>query len=83
MKTSTITATEANRAFSKLLRAVELGERFEITSHGRKIAIVAPVDSESEQRAQRTAAFADLQRHLAGIERVTVGAWSRDDLNQR
>ncbi len=46
MKTRTVTATEANRSFSKLLRAVEKGERVEITSHGRKIAVIAPAETE-------------------------------------
>src|SRR4029079_10499559 len=46
MKTSAVTATEANRSFSKLLRAVQRGERIEITSHGRTVAVLAPAESE-------------------------------------
>ena len=35
----TVTATEANRSLSRLLREVERGKRVVITSHGRKVAV--------------------------------------------
>lgn len=83
MKTQTMTATEANRSFSRLLDAVKRGARIAITSHGRTVAVVSPPESAAEERARRTAAFAELKRHLASVEHVTVGRWTRDDLNQR
>ena len=52
MKTRTVTATEANRSFSKLLRAVEHGERVEITSHGRKVAVIAPLETKASRETR-------------------------------
>lgn len=52
MKTRTVTATEANRSFSKLLRAVEHGERVEITSHGRKVAVIAPLETKAARETR-------------------------------
>lgn len=83
MKTSTVTATEANRSFSKLLRAVERGEKVEITSHGRKIAVLAPAEDEATRRARQMAALEKLQQRWANREFVVVGPWTRDDLNAR
>ena len=35
----TVTATEANRSLSKLLREIARGKRVVITSHGREVAV--------------------------------------------
>lgn len=83
MKTSTVTATEANRSFSKLLRAVEQGEKVEITSHGRKIAVLAPVEDEAARKERQLAALAKLEKRWAEREFTVVGPWTRDDLNAR
>jgi len=54
----TISAAEANRQFSKLLRAVEAGETITITSHGRPVARLCPVAGTVHDRehARRVAA---------------------------
>jgi prevent-host-death family protein len=86
MKTSTVTATEANRSFSRLLRAVERGERVEITSHGRKVAELRPIDGEEdreEARKRRLKALEVLKKRWATQKRITVGPWTREDLYER
>lgn len=83
MKTSTVTATEANRSFSKLLRAIQRGEKVEITSHGRKIAVLKPIDSQAPTREERLKAFEELKRHWATLEPVTIGPWTREELYER
>jgi prevent-host-death family protein len=83
MKTSTVTATEANRSFSRLLEAVKRGERVEITSHGRKIAVIQPIEDEENVRARQLAALAKLQKRWAEQKHITVGPWTRDDLYER
>jgi len=43
----TVSAAEANRQFSRILRAVEAGETFTVTSHGlpvARIALIEPAD---------------------------------------
>jgi prevent-host-death family protein len=83
MKTTSVTATEANRSFSKLLRAVERGENVEITSHGRKIAVLRPIDLEAPTREERLKALEKLKKHWATLEPITVGPWTRDELYER
>lgn len=72
MKTRTVTATEANRSFSKLLRAVERGDRVEITSHGRVVAIIAPAETEAS-RETRVKAIEKLKKRWAKVEAPAAG----------
>jgi prevent-host-death family protein len=83
MKTTTVTATEANRSFSKLLRAVERGERVEITSHGRTVAVLAPAEMEVPSREQRLKALEKLKKRWATQPHVTIGPWTREELYER
>ena len=83
MKISSVTATEANRSFSKLLRAVERGEKVEITSHGRKIAVLSPAELEGPSREQRLAALEKLKKRWAEQTPITVGPWTREELYER
>ena len=39
---ATISASEANRSFSSLLRQVAQGERFTVLSRGRPVAVISP-----------------------------------------
>ena len=82
-RTVTMTASEANRNFSAVLRAVSQGARVRVTSHGRPVAVVSSPTGDADSETRRAAAFAELKRHLAKVEHVTVGSWTRDDLNQR
>ena len=82
-ETITITATEANRNFSKLLREVEQGHCVTITSHGRKIASMSPVEDEDAKREKRIKALAALKAHWATMEHVTIGPWTREELYER
>ncbi len=71
-----ISAAEANRNFSKLLREVREGRSYVVTSHGRPVARIAPV---TEQRSQAKAA---LLAHLEArsVRRRPIGRWKRDEL---
>lgn len=72
-----ITAANANREFSALLRGVRRGESFVVTSHGRPIARVVPVSNGSEVReAARSTLFARLRNNPAR----SIGHWTREDL---
>jgi prevent-host-death family protein len=83
MKTNSVTATEANRSFSKLLRAVERGEKVEITSHGRKIAVLSPAELEGPTREQRLKALENLKTRWATQPHITIGPWTREELYER
>jgi prevent-host-death family protein len=83
MKTTSITATEANRSFSKLLRAVQRGEKIEITQHGRKVAVLAPAESEEVRQARQLAALEKLEKRWAMQQPITIGHWTRDEIYER
>jgi prevent-host-death family protein len=72
-----ISAAEANRRFSELLRTVKRGRSVVVTSHGRPVARIVPV-AEEERTAERARAvlFARLRTQRA----VKAGPWTRDQL---
>ena len=76
-----ISAAEANRAFSRLLREVkEEGRSFVVTSHGKPVAKLVPCGAAvATQEAARTALLA----RLAAQPVSDAGRWSRNDLYER
>ena len=79
----TVTATEANRSLSRLLREVAGGKRVVITSHGRKVAVMSPAERERPTREQRLAALEKLKETWATQEHITIGPWTREELYER
>ena len=73
----TITAGDANRHFSSLLRDAARGEVVTILSRGKAIATIGPVRSESRQR--EAAKFALLKR-LRQQQPSGARNWTRDEL---
>ena len=72
-----VSAADANRKFSKLLRTVREGHSYVVTSHGKAVAKIVPVEKNgSVARGARTA----LVKRLRSEPVVTIGPWSRDDL---
>ena len=50
-----VSASEANRSFSSLLRQVAQGQRFTVLSHGRPVATIAPAgDTAANRGASRS-----------------------------
>lgn len=82
----TVSAAEANRQFSKLLRAAREGERITITSHGEPVAEIGPVggrDPEEARRERLRGAQEALDAHWATVQPVVVGPWTRAELYKR
>jgi len=72
-----VSAADANRKFSKLLRAVRDGHSYVVTSHGKEVARIAPVDSHGAvARGARSA----LLKRLRSQPITTIGRWSRAEL---
>jgi prevent-host-death family protein len=72
-----ISAADANRHFSKLLRAVRRGHSYVVTSHGTPVAKIVPVGAHDEIMTKaRTALLARLRSQPA----VDIGPWTRDEL---
>ena len=79
----TVTATEANRSLSRLLREVAGGKRVVITSHGRKVAVMSPAEEQGPTPEQRLAALEKLKQRWSTQEHITIGPWTREELYER
>jgi prevent-host-death family protein len=73
----TISAAEANRRFSEILRGARDGETYVVTSHGRAVARITPV-SEAQDAAKRAALLRRLKSQRVG--RKGTLRWKRDEL---
>ena len=79
---TTISAADANREFSKLLRRVRDGHSVTIMSHGRPVAKLVPVSAEDRvAEAAKKALLARLRRQKDG--RIGAVTWTRDELHER
>jgi prevent-host-death family protein len=72
-----VSAADANRKFSLILRGVREGQSYIVTSHGRPVARIVPADKgESVVSSARATLLARLERQPV----VDAGRWTRDDL---
>jgi prevent-host-death family protein len=72
-----ISVTDAKRRFLRLLRDVRGGQSFVVTTRGRAVARIAPVD---DGRAIRASARSFLLGRLRSEAVVRIGRWKRDEL---
>jgi prevent-host-death family protein len=72
-----VSAADANRRFSELLRRVKSGHSVVVTSHGRAVAKLVPVGEDERTAAGARAA---LFERLRTGRVVKVGRWTRDEL---
>jgi antitoxin (DNA-binding transcriptional repressor) of toxin-antitoxin stability system len=73
-----VSASEANRSFSLLLRQMAQGETFTVLSRGRPIATISPAQpSHGAQQAARATLLARLGHQPASGE---SRRWRRDEL---
>ena len=74
---SPITAAEANRQFSTVLKHVRAGRSYVVTSHGQPVARIVPVQAgDHVTSAARRLLFA----RLRASRLTSIGAWRRDEL---
>ena len=72
-----ISAADANRNFSELLRAVREGQSVVVTSHGRPIARIVPIEKNENISVNARSA---LLKRLRSERVTTIGRWQRDEL---
>jgi prevent-host-death family protein len=73
----TVSAADANRRFSELLRTVREGRRIIVTSHGRPVAKIVPItEHDQTHRGARTGLISRLRAEPV----VDIGRWTRDEL---
>jgi prevent-host-death family protein len=79
----TVSAREANQAFSKLLQAVVEGEEVVITRRGKPVARLTPIMEESRD-AEREAEIERIIAHFReGVDLGEPVSWTRDELYER
>lgn len=79
----TISAAEANRQFSSLLRQVSRGETVTVLSHGRPVATISPAAEAGEPGHDRANARARLLARLNREPAAGERNWTRDELYDR
>jgi prevent-host-death family protein len=73
----TVSAADANRKFSQLLRAVREGHSYVVTTHGKPVAKIVPIGKHAAVAAgARTALLARLRAERV----VEIGRWTRDEM---
>ncbi|MDN5848609.1 MAG: type II toxin-antitoxin system prevent-host-death family antitoxin [Nitrococcus sp.] len=73
----TVSAADANRGFSQLLRGVREGDSYVVTSHGKPVARIVPAsEHEGAPAGARQTLLARLQKQPI----VKVERWRRDEL---
>jgi prevent-host-death family protein len=75
-----VSAADANRKFSEVLREVRKGHSYVVTSHGREVARIVPVEQGSPAATRAKAA---LLRRLRAQKAINIGRWTREELYER
>lgn len=73
----TISAAEANRGFSEILRGVRDGHSYVVTTHGRPVARIVPAELEDAARDAKKEA---LLERLRNQPVMNAGRWTREEL---
>ena len=76
----TISAADANREFSRLLREVRNGASFVVTSHGKPVAKLVPIETETSAKEEARARLLERWRTQPA---QNAGRWNRDELYDR
>ncbi len=72
-----VSSADANRKFSQLLQSVRRGRSYVVTSHGKPIARISPVDQAGKLVASaRESLLIRLRRQPV----TRSGRWTRDEL---
>ena len=73
-----VSAAEANRQFSRILRGVKGGRTYVVTSHGAAVARIVPAGRDGAVAAAARQAL--IGRLRARPTQLVAGPWRRDDL---
>ncbi|MBU1271484.1 MAG: type II toxin-antitoxin system prevent-host-death family antitoxin [Alphaproteobacteria bacterium] len=75
----TITATEANREFSRIFREVASGESYVVTAHGKPLVRITPATAGEQTDDERVARLHALVDDLAALPARAPGRITRED----
>jgi prevent-host-death family protein len=71
-----VSAADANRRFSFLLRGVREGHSYVVTSHGKPVARLIPAGKHDVAVSARATLLSRLEKQPI----MNVGRWTRDEL---
>ncbi len=71
-----VSAADANRKFSLLLRGVREGHSYVVTSHGKPVARLIPAGKHDVATSARATLLSRLEKQPV----VDAGRWTRDEL---
>jgi len=74
-----ISATDANREFSRILGEVSQGQTYVVTSHGKPVARMMPIEPEKHDPSERQRRLHALLDEMAQLPLVHAGRITRDD----
>ena len=74
-----ISAADANRKFSQVLREVREGRTYIVTSHGKPVVRIAPVQSK-QGKVGDSPGWGRLLRRVSKQRVMNIGRWTRDEL---
>jgi prevent-host-death family protein len=75
----TITATEANRDFSRIFREVAAGDSYVVTARGKPLVRMEPANAAAEPEDERIARLHGLIDDLAALPARAPGRITRED----
>jgi len=75
----TITATDANREFSRLLNEVANGETYVVTARGKPVVKMVPVSAEEADREARKQRLTAYLKEISRRPVSNLGKITRDD----
>ena len=75
-----VSAADANRSFSQILREVRDGATVIVTAHGKPVARIVPFKQDTEARL---AARDALLKRVRAQPTMNIGPWTRDELYER
>jgi prevent-host-death family protein len=75
----TITATEANRDFSRIFREVAAGDSYLVTARGKPLVRMEPARATAEPKDERVARIHALIDDLAALPTCAPGRITRED----
>ncbi len=75
-----VSAADANRRFSDLLRGVRKGQSYVVTSHGRPVAKLIPAETDERNAAAARAALLTRLKSQPAKGAKARRRWTRDEL---
>lgn len=75
-----VSAADANRNFSRILREVRDGHSYIVTAHGKPIAKIIPIGKSNERDDVRATAREVLFARLGSKTAIDIGPWTREEL---